>query len=169
MISILSSKLTLYIKENGNIKTDDDLEKINYALQSIIGETFKIIVLISLFLILGKVNYLLFPMIILLPLRTFVGGYHCDTTLKCLLYSSILFLITSLIGPMLPAFNVLFYFTISILSILIVIIYAPFLNKKRPIKSKKRRQIIKLNSYLGIFLSSIAKSNPEEFFKEMSI
>jgi len=31
MISILSSKITLYIKENSNIKTNKDLEKINYA------------------------------------------------------------------------------------------------------------------------------------------
>lgn len=122
MISILSNKITLYIKENSNIKTHEDLEKINYALQSVIGETFKITVLIVLFLILGKINYLLFSMMVLLTLRTFIGGYHCDTTLKCLLYSIILFLITSLIGPMLPALNVLFYYTISALSILIVAI-----------------------------------------------
>jgi len=151
MISILSSKMTLYIKENSNIKTDEDLEKINYALQAVIGETFKITVLIGLFLILGKINYLLFSMMILFTLRTFVGGYHCDTTLKCLLYSTILFLITSLIGPMLPVFNVLFYDTISALSILIVAIYAPFLNKIRPIKSKKRRWIIKL---ISIFITA---------------
>ncbi|MBZ9626338.1 accessory gene regulator B family protein [Clostridium sp. FP2] len=156
MISILSNKMTLYIKENSNIKTDEDLEKINYALQAVIGETFKIAILISLFLILGKINYLLFSMMILFTLRSFVGGYHCDTTLKCLLYSTILFLITSLIGPLLPIFNVLFYYTISALSIFIVAIYAPFLNKKRPIKSKKRRWIIKLISiFVTIFWFSI--------------
>ncbi|NKF07270.1 accessory gene regulator B family protein [Clostridium gasigenes] len=156
MICILSSKMTLYIKENSNIKTDDDLEKIDYALQAVIGETFKTAVLISLFLILGKTNYLLFSMMILFTLRTFVGGYHCNTTLKCLLYSTILFLITSLIGPMLPVFNIMFYYTIAALSTLIVAIYAPFFNKKRPIKNKKRRRIIKLISiFVTIFWLSI--------------
>jgi hypothetical protein len=55
MISILSDKITLYIKENSSIKTDDDLEKINYALQAVIGETFKITVVLGLFLVLGVV------------------------------------------------------------------------------------------------------------------
>lgn len=156
MIHILSNKITLYIKENSNIKTDEDFGKIDYALQTVIGEALKIAVFISLFLILDKINYLLFSMMILFTLRTFVGGYHCDTTLKCLFYSTILFLITSLIGPMLPVFNLLFYYTISTLSILIVAIYAPFLNKKRPIKSKKRRWIIKLISiFVTIFWLSI--------------
>jgi accessory gene regulator B len=156
MISSLSSKMTLYIKENSNIKTDEDLEKIDYALQAVIGETFKISVFIILFLMLGKINHLLFSMIILFTLRTFVGGYHCSTTLKCLFYSTMFFLITSLIGPMLPMFNILFYYTISALSIIIVAIYAPFLNKQRPIKSKKRRWIIKLISiFVTIFWLSI--------------
>ena len=165
MIGTLSSKMTQYIKKNSSIKTDADLEKINYALQAIMGETFKIAVLIGLFLILGKTNYLLFSMMILFTLRTFVGGYHCDTPLKCLLYSTILFLITSLIGPMLPVFNILFYYTISALSILVVAIYAPFLNKIRPIKSKKRRWIIKLLSifvtifWLGILLFYVNSSH----------
>jgi accessory gene regulator B len=130
MISILSNKITLYIKENSNIKADEDLEKITYALQAVIGETFKITVLICLFLTLGKINYLLFSMMILFTLRTFVGGYHCNTTLKCLFYSTMLFLITSLIGPMLPMFNILFYYTISVLSIIIVAIYAPIFVKQ---------------------------------------
>lgn len=111
MISILSDKITLYIKENSNIKTDDDLEKINYALQAVISETFKITVILGLFLVLGKINYLLFSMVILFTIRTLVGGYHCDTTLKCLICSTIIFLVASLIGPMLPLFNVLFYST----------------------------------------------------------
>lgn len=156
MISVLSSKITIYIKENSNINTDEDLEKINYALQAVIGETFKVAILISLFLMIGRVNYLLFSMMILFTLRTFVGGYHCNTTLKCLFCSTILFLITSLIGPILPKFNVLYYYIVSVFSILIVGIHAPFLNKKRPIKCKKRRWIIKLISiFVTIFWLSI--------------
>ncbi|WP_267901316.1 accessory gene regulator B family protein [Clostridium tagluense] len=33
----------------------------------------------------GKINYLLLSMMILFTLRIFIGGYTCDTTLKCLL------------------------------------------------------------------------------------
>jgi accessory gene regulator B len=117
--------------------------------------TYKIRVL-RLLPLLGKINFLLFSMVILFTLRTLVGGSHCDTTLKCLICSTIIFLITSLIGPMLPLFNILFYYTVATLSILIVAIYAPFSSKKRPIKSKKRRRIIKLISiFVTMFWVSI--------------
>lgn len=146
MINTLSYRITSYIKKNSSIKKNEDLEKVNYALQAILGETFKIIILISLFLILGRINYLLLSMTILFTTRIFMGGYHCSTTMRCLFASTIIFLITSLLGPMLPKLNILFYYSVAVFSVLIVIFNAPFPNKYRPIKSKKRKQISKLTS-----------------------
>jgi accessory gene regulator B len=146
MLKILSYKLTSYIENNSDIKNNDDLEKINYSLQAILNETFKIIVLTILFLLLGKINYFFFSMIILFSIRIFSGGYHADTTIKCLLWTTLFFLITSLIAPMLPKLNILIYNTISFLSIMIIYIRTPYPNSKRPIKNKKRRWHLKLIS-----------------------
>ncbi|MBC2581542.1 hypothetical protein [Clostridium sp. DJ247] len=45
MLKNLANKITYYIETNSDIKSTDDLEKINYSLQAILNETFKIVVL----------------------------------------------------------------------------------------------------------------------------
>lgn len=144
MINKLALKITDYIQNNGNIKDKDDLEKINYSLQAILNESFKIVVLIILFYLFGKINYFLFSMVILFSIRIFSGGYHCKTNIKCLLFSIVLFLITCLIGPILPKVNNLIYYIIALLSIFVVILKAPYPNINRPIKSKKRKRNFKI-------------------------
>ena len=60
MINEFTYKITSYIEKTSDIKSTDDLEKINYSLQAIFNELFKTVALLLLFLILGKVNYFLF-------------------------------------------------------------------------------------------------------------
>ena len=146
MLKSLSYKLTTYIESNSDIKSSEDLEKINYSLQAILNETFKIIVLTMLFLLLGKINYLFFSMIILFSIRIFSGGYHANTTMKCLLWTTLFFLITSLLGPILPKLDIFTYYAVSLLCIIIVYFKAPCQNSKRPIKNKKRRWYFKISS-----------------------
>ena len=69
MIHYTISKITTYIEKNSDIKNTQRLEEINYALQAIFNETFKIIILVIAFLIVGKLNYLLFSMFILCSIR----------------------------------------------------------------------------------------------------
>lgn len=81
MIDKCALKIAEYIKHNSDITNSNDVDKTNYALQVILGELFKIIILI-------------------------------------LVFSNV---------------NALVYYGISVLSILIVILYAPFPDFKRPI------------------------------------
>ncbi|NFG25254.1 accessory regulator AgrB [Clostridium botulinum] len=155
MINKVALKITNYIQDNSNIKNINDLEKINYSLESIFNESFKIVVLIILFYILGKINYFLFSILILFSIRIFTGGFHCSTTMKCLLLSALLFLTTCLIGPILPKLNSIVYYIIALISIFIVLLRTPYPNKNRPIKNKKRKQILKIIStfFIMIWLS----------------
>ncbi len=146
MINKVALKITDYIQMNSNIKNTDDLEKINYSLQAILNESFKIVILIILFYIFGKINYFIFSILILFSIRIFTGGYHCSTTLRCLLFSILLFLITCLIGPILPSVNSLIYYIIALLSTFIVIFKSPYPNKNRPIRNRKRKWIFKMIS-----------------------
>lgn len=150
MLKNLSCRLTSYIENNSDIKSNDDLEKINYSIQAILNEIFKVTILIILFLSLGKINYFLFSMIILLSIRIFSGGYHADTTVKCLFWTTLFFLITSLAAPMLPKLDIFIYNTIFLLSIIIVYFKSPYPNSKRPVKNKKRRWHLKLISIFFI-------------------
>jgi accessory gene regulator B len=153
MINKCAFKITEFIIHNSDFNNIDDIEKINYALQTILGELFKITTLIVIFYFLGKLDYLLFSMIIFISIRIFVGGYHCKTTMGCLLCSIILFSLTSLISPVLPKLNTLIYFGISLLSFLIVVMFAPFPNIKRPAKSKKRIWNLKIISIFSVIIS----------------
>ncbi|MCY6354453.1 accessory gene regulator ArgB-like protein [Clostridium sp. ZS2-4] len=144
MIIKLTNKVTNFIKQNSNIKNTDDLEKINYALQAILNEVFKIIIIITLFFFIGTLNYLLFSMVILFSIRIFSGGLHANTSLKCLIWSTLFFTITSVIGPLLPELNSLFYYILGLLNILIITVKSPYPNAKRSAKNKKRRCILKI-------------------------
>lgn len=152
MIMNLALKLTSFIEKNSDIKNNDDLERINYSIQTILSETFKIVILIILFLVLGKINYFLFSMAILFSIRIFSGGCHSNTTIKCLLWSSLFFLITSLIGPFIPKLNILVYYTAALFSITVIFIKSPCPNKNRPIKIQKRRWYYKfISTFFMIF------------------
>ncbi|MBM7872086.1 accessory gene regulator B [Clostridium pascui] len=152
MINELAYKMTSYIKKNSDIKNTDDLEKINYSLQAIFNELFKTAILLLLFLILGRVNYFLLSVMILFSIRIFSGGYHCNTTIKCLLWSTLLFLVTCLIGPILPKINISIYYIAGLLSIFIVALKSPYPNKKRPIKNKRRKCNLKIiSTFFTIF------------------
>jgi accessory gene regulator B len=156
MIMNLALKITSFIEKNSDIKNNDDLERINYSLQTILSETLKIVILIILFLVLGKINYFLFSMTILFSIRIFSGGYHSDTTLKCLLWSSLFFLITSLIGPLIPKSNILVYYIIALFSITVIFIRSPYPNRNRPIKIQKRRWYYKfISTFFMIFWITI--------------
>lgn len=156
MIMNLALKLTSFIEKNSDIKNSVDLEKINYSIQTIISETFKIVILIILFLALGKINYFLFSMAILFSIRIFSGGCHSNTLLKCLLWSSLFFIITSLIGPFIPKLNILVYYTAALFSLIVIFMKSPCPNKNRPIKIQERRWYYKfISTFFMLFWLTI--------------
>lgn len=164
MINDLAIKITNHIETTSDIKNKDRLAEINYALQVIFNEILKILILVMLFLTLDRLSYFLFSLGILISIRTFAGGYHCNTTLNCLLVSALFFLTTSY-ESYLPNLNIYIYYLITLISIGIVALNAPFPNKKRPIKSQKRRFTLKLISifftilWTSILLFFIKNSN----------
>jgi accessory gene regulator B len=138
MLKSFADKFTLYIKENSYITNPEDIEKINYSLQIILNETFKIVILLILFSIIGKLNYFLFSLAILLSTRTFSGGYHSNSTLSCLFSTTIFFLCTSILAPLVPKFNIEVYYILAVISITTFLLKSPCKNKLRPTKNKKR-------------------------------
>lgn len=148
----LSGKITMFISNNSNIRNADDLEKINYALETILNEILKGIILIILFIILGKLNYFLFSLLILISIRTFSGGFHSKTFLGCLLLTTLYFIITSFVALVLPRLDQSIYYLLSLINILIIIKRAPYPNPFRPIKNTKRRQRLRLLAIFFIIL-----------------
>ena len=144
MINKLAFNLTCYIGNNSNFKSSEELEQIQYSLITILNEIFKIITLIILFKSIGKLNYLLFSMIILLSIRLFSGGIHAKTLFSCLMWTTLLFTLTSVIAPLIPELSPCIYYLLSLLNLTVIIIQAPYPNSKRPIKKKKRKLYLKI-------------------------
>lgn len=160
-INKISDLICNYINMNCSINKKDNI-KINYALVAILGETLKLIILIIIFLLVNKVVFFLFSLIILILIRTFSGGLHFKTFNGCLLFSIMLFIITCLAATALPQLPNSCYYIFGFFSVLLIFVNAPCPSFKRPIKNKKRRYHFKIISTL----SSVCCLTMLTFFKD---
>lgn len=147
MVDRLALKFTKYIEHNSSIKSKEDLEKINYSLQSLIGEAIKFILLLVIFTLLGRTSLFLFSMLIFCSIRAFSGGLHFNTAFKCFISSLIIFCLICIIVPSLNlSLAKPYYWLIGLLSVVIIFVQSPRPSHYRPIKDEKRRWTVKIIS-----------------------
>lgn len=142
-------KISISICKNSQV-SKDDLEKVQYALASIINDVSKFLILIVFFSIINRENYFLHSLIILLSIRIFSGGIHFQSYNKCLCFTFCIFLITSIIAPILPSLGLEINYVIISFSIAVIAWKAPSQSVNRPIRSEKRRCRLKI---LAIFFT----------------
>lgn len=73
-----------------NQYTNDEEEKIEYALRITIFETLKIIGVIVLYSLIGYPNQAITAVITMSIVKPYIGGYHEDTQIKCFIASVII-------------------------------------------------------------------------------
>ena len=73
---------------------DERAEIINYGLQNIIGEIPKFFIMLGIAYMLGAFKLSLITFLIMLPYRTFAGGFHLKTHIGCIICTSLMY-----IGP----------------------------------------------------------------------
>ena len=147
MIESIANFLTEYLSKNNSYLTKNELLKIKYSLQVILGDLTKSIVIFSIFLFLKQLPLFFLIFVILNSTRTLMGGIHCKTFNSCLICSVIYFTAILLFSILSPKLNAYFYILFFIISFIIVFAYAPCHNEKRPIKNKK---ILKLLSLISL-------------------
>lgn len=151
MISKLANLVTVKICKY-NSYTLEEVEKINYGLKIILGESFKLIILLILFFSIGMLKYFMFSLIILMSIRIFAGGLHFNTTLKCIVFTIAFFMVTSYIAPNISSSSYFIYSLLGLFALIVISIEAPKPNPNRPIKSKKRRRILQSLSIFFVFI-----------------
>lgn len=155
LINKIASRVTTLICKNTIVKENDE-EKIKYALLVFMNEVVKLIILISIFLFIGKFNYFVFSIVILLTLRTFSGGKHFNSSLKCLAISMVFFIITCIVFIDYITIPIKLNYLIIFISLILIVVFSPCPNPKRPIRHKKRRWRLKIISiFLSILVASI--------------
>jgi accessory gene regulator B len=142
----LSEKCTSFIKDNTN-KTETELEKIQYGIHVILINIFKLILLFTTAYFLGILNYTIVAYVSFATLRSFANGIHADSSIKCIITNYIIFF-----GNVYLSLNFslkkVYVATIFVISLILVILYAPADTEERPLMSKNLRGKLKFKSIL---------------------
>lgn len=132
-----------------------DRARIQYGLSVLLSEGFKIVFLILFFNIIHNQKYFYFSLLILLSTRVFAGGLHLKGTLNCLLLTTLLFIYTSVLAPLVPRLPTVYYLLVGIASFVIVLVRAPICSVRRPIKDNRKKLQYKFIAALSVALWTI--------------
>ncbi len=139
----LSTKCVKFIT-NSLEKDEEELEKVNYGLQVIFVNLFKLTILFLFAFVFGILGYTFAAFISFAILRTFAAGVHADSNLKCTITNIVLFIGNVYLSTILVLNNTTIII-LFILSLLLILIYAPADTEDRPLPSKKLRKRLKIN------------------------
>lgn len=149
--------------ENNNSYSNDELEVIQYGLESIYILITKLIIIGILAYILGIFYEFVIFLLIYNIIRTPSFGLHASKSWICLLTSSLIFLIMPIIAANI---ELSLYFKSIVGSIGVLFIYknAPADTEKRPIISPKRRLVYKYISVIVAIIMLVISITVENIF-----
>lgn len=140
------------IINNKNIN-EEELEIINYGLESIYLTLVKIVIIIFLSLLLGIFKEVILMIVSYNIIRFFAFGLHAPNSTSCLITSIILFIGGAYVSVYLDI-SIYIKIIISFISILLISIYAPADTEKRPLINRKKRMKYKyISIVVSIFMS----------------
>lgn len=160
MKDFIITKVMNSIKKK-NKYDDIKLAEIKYGLSTLYINITKTIVIITLAILLNIIKELLLILLFYGILRLFGFGLHAKKTWQCWLGSLFTFLLLPYLVKLL-IINFYVRLIISILSIVLIIIYAPADTEKRPLIRKKRRILYKILCTLiaiGLTIYSLLTKN----------
>lgn len=129
--------------------------KICFGIESILSFIIKTILSILVFILFGVLDLALISMITSSILRYSSGGTHCNTFLKCLIFSSILFSVIALLSRILIISNET-YVIISIFLSITLLYKSPVHTKEKPLKNQNKKYKIKLISFVILLIYLIS-------------
>ena len=144
---------------------DERAEIIMYGLQNIIGEMPKGIIILVIAYFLGIFKLTLMSILIVAPYRCFSGGVHMKTHIGCIIYTSLLYSGSALLGKYIILTGTIKYIVIGLVWVFCMImikLYAPADTENVPILQKKERKQKRIFSYsiltiefiIAIFINS---------------
>ncbi len=149
MIEKFCNYLTVKIRKNMPEITDERAEVINYGLQLVVGEVPKIFIMLLIAYALGILKLSIISFLVIMPYRTFAGGFHLKTHIGCIVGTT-LFYCGNVILSQHIIFGQFFIKAILVLAVWIfsmcmIKLYAPADTENVPIISKndrKKKQIL---------------------------
>ena len=174
MIDKFCDFITRKIKENvENIDEEKELV-INFGIKLIFGELPKILILFIIGFLVGFGIETIILFALLVPYRSFTGGFHLKTHLGCMISTSILYIAPVILSKYITIqqnyITYIFATIVGILSVILIYKYAPADTENMPIISKKERKKKKIKAYISlIILLSIIIFIPNKIISSMLI
>lgn len=151
MIEAICNSLTKKIIDSVDEVDESKADEINYGLQLLIGEVPKFFITLILAILFHMVGLTLISFLIILPYRTFSGGFHLHTHLGCIIVTNLLYIGTPYLASIIEISDVVRYVAIAftfIFSFWMINKYAPADTENVPILQKKERRKRKIWSFV---------------------
>lgn len=165
MVDKICTYLTNKIRKEMPEIDNERAEIIIYGLQNIIGELPKGIIILLIAYFLGIFKITLISVLIIAPYRCFSGGVHMKTHIGCIIYTSILYSGSALLGKYIILTGITKYiiaFTLWGFCMFMIKLYAPADTENVPILRAKERRQKQVFSYIILtfeFIMAILISN----------
>lgn len=133
-------------------------EVILYGLQILIGELPKVIIVLMVGALLGIFKLTILTIIILMPYRTFSGGFHLHTHLGCIIATTINYCGIALLGKYIVLGKVETYtlaIAVWIFGVIMIKMYAPADTENVPILRESERRQKRILSYITLTIGLI--------------
>ena len=159
MIENICNKLTLKIRKEMPEIDDERAEVINYGLQIIIGEVPKVFITLGVAYLLGIFKLTLITFLLIMPYRSFSGGFHLKTHIGCIINTSLFYygvVLASKYIILQPIYKYILLSLVLIFGIIMITLYAPADTENLPIISIKERKRKKSLSYVFLVLMLIS-------------
>ena len=139
------------IKKNKPELNEEQIEIIEYGLESIYLTITKIVVIVLLSIVLNIFKETILMILFYNIIRLFAFGMHTKNSTACLFTSISLFIFGAFLAIYLKI-SIITKIILSVISLILIIIYAPADTEKRPLINEKKRKKFKI---LSIITSTI--------------
>lgn len=127
----LSHKIGDDLVRSGVVK-EEDAEVYIYGINQILAYVFNAFSSLIIGLIFGVTFEIIIFMAAYIPLRSFAGGYHAKTPLRCYIFSVIMLIVVS-IGLKYLSVSEWVYYAVLLASVLIVLVLSPVEDRNKPL------------------------------------
>ena len=148
----ISQRIVCFISRNMTIDDEEMLDVYKYGIEIALSSVLNFVLIIISSLILRDLSAGLIFMAVFIFLRSYTGGYHAETYLKCNIAFVCTFFLTFLIGRFLYSFNYGIYASgvMLVLSYIPIWFFSPVKNRHKFLSEEKikRSRIISSVVYL---------------------
>ncbi|MDD3705253.1 MAG: accessory gene regulator AgrB [Clostridiaceae bacterium] len=145
----ISSKITKVIAEELEDLSEEKLAEIDYGIAAFIANSYKMVFIFILAILLGVFKFLLIAIVSFGALRTFASGVHAKREWTCLPSSILVFFGITYLG-MISSLNIYITGFVFILCFAAMLRYAPADTEERPLVSRKLRKKLKVLSCMTV-------------------